>query len=142
MLEAKTVMKTTLITVKKDTPIYDAIDLLSKNRITGLPVINDDMTLAGIVSEKDVLSLLDELDNLLMIDELKDSTATVDDFMTKDVVSFDAEEDLFDVCDCLIENNFRRVPITSEGKLVGIITRGDIVAYILKLRSMEKEALH
>jgi CBS domain-containing protein len=142
MLEAKTVMKTNLITVKKDTPIYDAIDLLSKNGITGLPVVNDDMTLAGIVSEKDVLSLLDELDNLLMIDELKDSTAMVDDFMTKEVVSFDADDDLFDVCDCLIENNFRRVPITSEGKLVGIITRADIVAYILKLRSMEKHALH
>jgi CBS domain-containing protein len=142
MLEAKTVMKTNLITAKKDTPIYEAIDLLSKNNISGLPVVNDDMTLAGIVSEKDVLSLLDELDNLLMIDDLKDSTATVDDFMTKNVVSFDADDDLFDVCDCLIENNFRRVPVTSKGKLVGIITRGDIVAYILKLRTMEKHALH
>ena len=142
MLEAKTVMKTNLITAKKDTPIYEAIDLLSKNNISGLPVVNDDMTLAGIVSEKDVLSLLDELDNLLMIDDLKDSTATVDDFMTKNVVSFDADDDLFDVCDCLIENNFRRVPVTSKDKLVGIITRGDIVAYILKLRTMEKHALH
>lgn len=142
MLEAKTVMKTSLITVKRDTPIYDAIDLLSKNKITGLPVVNDDMTIAGIISEKDVLSLLDELDNLLMIDDLKNSTATVDDFMTKEVVSFDEDDDMFDVCDCLIENNFRRVPVTSKGKLVGIITRGDIVAYILKLRTIEKQALH
>lgn len=142
MLEAKTVMKTNLITVKRDTPIYEAIDLLSKNKITGLPVVNDDMTIAGIVSEKDVLSLLAELDNLLMIDDLKNSTTTVDDLMTKNVVSFDVEDDLFDVCDCLIDSSFRRVPITSKGKLVGIITRADIVAYILKLRSMEKLASH
>lgn len=141
VLEAKTVMNTGPITVKKDTPIYDAINLLSKNKITGLPVVNDDMTLTGIISEKDVLALLDELDNLLMIDDLKESTATVDDFMTKDVVSFDVDDDMFDVCDCLIENNFRRVPVTSKGKLVGIITRADIVACILKLRTIEKQAL-
>ena len=96
MLEAKTIMETNVITVKRDTPIYDAIELLSRNRITGLPVVNDDMTLAGIVSEKDVLRLLNDLDNLLMIQELKGCAATVDDFMTEKVVSFDQNEDLFD----------------------------------------------
>ena len=142
MFKVKDIMITSVITVKKETPIYEAVDAMVKNNITGLPVVNNDMTLAGMVSEKDVLSLLDELDNLLMIDDLKDSTATVDDFMTKKVVSFDAEDDLFDICDCLIDSSFRRVPITSNGKLVGIITRADIVAHILKLRSMEKQALH
>ena len=140
MLEAKTIMKTKVITVKKDTPIYDAIELISKNKITGMPVVNDDMTLAGVVSEKDVLHLLNDLDTLMLVDELKGSIATVDDFMTTKVVSFDENDDLFDICDMLIENNFRRVPITSKGKLAGLITRADIVAYILQLKCKDKQA--
>ena len=141
MLEAKTIMKTELITAKKETPIYDAIELISKNEITGLPVVNDDMTLAGVVSEKDMLSLLNDLDNLLLVGELKGSVATVDDFMTQKVVSFDENDDLFDICDTLIDNNFRRVPITSKGKLICIITRADIVAYILTLKCKDKQGV-
>ena len=45
------------ITVKRQTPIYEAIGIMVENNITGLPVANDDMTLADIISEKDVLEL-------------------------------------------------------------------------------------
>jgi CBS domain-containing protein len=138
MLEAKTTMKTDVFTVKRQTPIYEAIKLLVENQITGLPVVNDDMTLAGIVSEKDVLRLLSNLDALMVVPDLKDSVAAVEDFMTKDVVSFDKDDDLLDICECLIDNNFRRVPITSGGKVVGIISRRDIVGFILKMRDKDK----
>ena len=46
-----------VVSVKKDTPIYEALELLSKNKITGMPVIEDDMTVAGIITEKDVIEL-------------------------------------------------------------------------------------
>jgi CBS domain-containing protein len=140
MFEANTIMETNVLTVTRETPIYEAIKILSENDITGLPVVNDDMTLAGVVSEKDVLHLLSNLDNLMVVPELKDSVASVEDFMTKDVVSFDQEDDLFDICECLIDNNFRRVPITSKGKVVGIISRRDVVAFVLKMRKKDKAA--
>jgi CBS domain-containing protein len=138
MFEAKTVMKTDVFTVKRQTPIYEAIELLVENHITGLPVVNDDMTLAGIVTEKDVLKLLSNLDVLMVVPDLKDSVAAVEDFMTKDVVSFDQNDDLFDICECLIDNSFRRVPVTSGGKVVGIISRRDVVGFILKMRDKDK----
>ena len=94
-----------------------------ENDVTGLPVVNDDMTLAGVITEKDMLELLSALDN---------DSATVDEFMTKQVVSFDQEEDLIAICECLTKNHFRRVPIVSQGKLVGIISRRDIIKYILE----------
>ncbi len=141
MFEAKTIMKTDVFTVKRQTPIYEAINLLVENDITGLPVVNDDMTLAGIVSEKDCLSLLSHLDALMVIGDLKDSVASVEDFMTKDVVSFDKNDDLLDICECLIDNSFRRVPITSGGKVVGIISRRDIVGFILKMRENDKSGV-
>ena len=138
MFEAKTIMKTDVFTVKRQTPIYEAVKLLAENHITGLPVVNDDMTLAGVVTEKDVLRLLSDLDVLMVVPDLKDSVAAVEDFMTKDVVSFDQDDDLLDICEYLIDNSFRRVPVTSGGKVVGIISRRDIVGFILKMRNKDK----
>lgn len=123
MNEITAIMTTDVITVKKETPIYDAIEILLENDITGLPVVNEDMELVGIITEKDILKLLSELENDLTV---------VEDFMTRNVVSFDQQEDLIAVCECLIENHFRRIPIVSQGKLTGIISRKDIIKYILE----------
>lgn len=123
MNEIKAIMTTDVITVGRETPIYDALEILLENDITGLPVVNDDMTLAGIITEKDILKLLPGL---------KNDSATVEDYMTKEIVSFDQQEDLIAVCECLIKNHFRRIPITSKGKLTGIISRSDIIKYILE----------
>lgn len=113
------------IFVRRDTDIYEAIQILVDNNITGLPVVNDDMTIAGIVTEKDMLRLLYNI---------KDGHGKVEDYMSEDVVSFDEKDCLVKITDRLINNNFRRVPITSDGKLKGIVSRKDIVAFILKLR--------
>ena len=58
MNKLSTIMTTNVIVVKRQTPISEVIEILLKNNITGLPVVDDDMTLVGIISEKDVLSLI------------------------------------------------------------------------------------
>jgi CBS domain-containing protein len=126
MLKAKEIMTKRVISVKTNTPIYDALKLIASYGISGLPVVEDDMTLVGIVSEKDVLSLFYNND---------DDETTVDDFMTQPPIFFDEDESILDVCDFLRKNIFRRVPITSEGKLVGIISIRDIIECILQLRN-------
>ncbi len=132
MFKAKTVMKTDLVTATRDTPIYEAIRTLVQKNITGLPVVNDDMSLAGIITEKDMLSLLYNIE---------DKLSKVEDFMTKDPICFNADDSLIDIAECFIKNNFRRVPIVAEGKLAGIVSRKDIIAYILKLRHKDKAAV-
>ncbi len=129
MFKAKTIMSKGVVYVKRDTEVYEAIRTLEENNVTGLPVVNDDMTIAGIITEKDVLHLLYDTEN---------KCTKVGDFMTKGVVSFNEDDSLIDITECLIENSFRRVPITSSGKLVGIISRKDIISYILKLRHEDK----
>lgn len=129
MFKAKTIMSTKVITVKRQTPVYEAIRTLVENNVTGLPVVNDDMTLAGIITEKDVLRLLYDTER---------RSDKVEGFMTKGVVSFNEDDSLIDITECLIKNSFRRVPITSGGKLVGIISRKDIISYILKIRHKDK----
>jgi CBS domain-containing protein len=126
MLKAKHVMTKNVVSVKKDTPIYKSLELMVKHEITGIPVVEDDMSLVGIISEKDVLQLFHTH---------KDPKGkTVNDFMTEPAIHFDENENLSDVCNFLAKNIFRRVPITSKGKLVGIISRGDIIAHIVKMR--------
>ncbi len=123
MHEIKNIMTTDVVAVKKDTPIIHAIEILVRNNITGLPVIDDDGSLVGMVTEKDVMGLLVELE---------DDFAEVENYMSTDITSFDINDDLIAVCECLVNNNFRRVPITENGILTGIISRRDIIKYILQ----------
>jgi CBS domain-containing protein len=97
--------------------------LFVKYDITGLPVVADDMTLVGIISEKDVLRLLYK--------KKDEKGKTVGDFLTEHVISFDEDANLQDICDCLLLNPFRRIPVTSGGMVIGIISRPDIIRHIL-----------
>ncbi len=132
MPEAETIMKTDLVTVTRDTPVYEVIKILVDNNITGLPVVNDDMTLAGVITEKDVLDLLYDY---------KDKPGKVEDYMTEEVIRFDHRDSLSDITRSFMDNHFRRVPILANGKLVGIISRKDIIAYMLKLQRKDKAAV-
>jgi CBS domain-containing protein len=125
MLEAKDIMTKEIICIKKDVPIVEAIKLMSKNNITGIPVIEDDMTLVGILSEQDVLRLFHTYED--------ERDRTVNDFMTQPAIHFEEDELLLDVCYCLRDNSIRRVPVTSNGKVVGIIRRSDIIKCIIQL---------
>jgi len=127
MLKVKDVMTKDVISVKKETPIYEAMELMRKNDITGMPVIKDDMILVGVITEKDVL-------RLFYADE-DEKNKTVGFFMTRPAVSYRENENLRSVCDFMMINYFRRVPVVSkQGKIVGIISRPDIIEHILEQR--------
>ncbi|MCD6392795.1 MAG: CBS domain-containing protein [Planctomycetes bacterium] len=138
MFDIRDIMKTEVVTVKKDTPIYEAMERLVEHNITGLPVVDENMSLVGIVTEKDMLRLVVDLDVLKWESELDDSSTCVAKYMTEEVVSFAPEDSLLEICDCLLNKNFRRIPIVSDGKLVGILSRKDIIGYMLELRHKEK----
>jgi len=132
MLKAKDIMSKKVICIKRETPVIDAIRLMAEHNITGIPVAEDDMTLVGIISEQDVLRLFhtypDEQDR------------TVNDFMTQPAIHFEEGESLLDVCYCLRDNAIRRVPVTLNGKVTGIISRSDILKSILELCDKDNTA--
>ncbi len=129
MFKAKDIMTADVISVDRDADIYDAIRTMVEHNITGLPVVNDDGTLAGVVTEKDVRKLWYNIE---------DQPGKVEKFMTRTTVCFNEDESLIDITECFLENHFRRVPILSGDKLVGVLSRKDIIAYILKLRHEDK----
>jgi CBS domain-containing protein len=77
-----------------------------------------------MVTEKDILK------SLWYNSNVKGSSAA--DLMSGEIISFDENDNLMKVFESLVESNFRRVPILSEGKLAGIISRRDIIEFLSK----------
>jgi acetoin utilization protein AcuB len=125
MLQAKEIMQKKLRTLSKDSTISEAIELLVGYGITGLPVVDDDMMVVGIVSEKDLLNMAYHIMAGKGDATLKNKK--VADIMTTDVVSFKTTSNVADICLCLMDGSFRRVPIVEDNKLVGIISKKDII---------------
>ena len=127
MIPIKSFMTTDVVTVKPDVPIYEALHLLSEREISGMPVVDDNNQVVGILSEKDVLRIL--------IDDKLDVTSKVSDYMSHGVVCFTETDNAFEICKFFINSHYRRVPIVKDGKLVGIVSRRDIVGLILEVKS-------
>lgn len=132
MIQAKDIMSKSVMTVNENAKIVDVIRLLVENKVTGLPVVSEDGRLFGMVTEKDILKLL------LYDPDVKGKTA--EDVMTSEIVSCKEDEDLMKIFETLVEFNFRRVPVLSEGRLVGIISRRDIIKFLSeKAKATEKK---
>ncbi|VAW19478.1 hypothetical protein MNBD_BACTEROID05-1154 [hydrothermal vent metagenome] len=127
MISVGSVMSRNVVTIAPNSPIYEALELLKKHEVSGLPVVNNQNEIVGILSEKDVLSIL--------INDKLDVKDTVSDYMSRDVISFHENDNAIDVCKFFINSHIRRVPIVNEGELVGVVSRRDIVLLIMEARS-------
>ncbi len=126
MLMARDIMTTNMITAEKELSIFAAAELMVEHHITGIPIVDKDNNLIGILSEYDVLRLLKEA--------APNQEKTVGDFMTRQVVAFEDTTPMLKVWEFLIDNpTKRRVPIVRHGKLAGLVSRGDIVRQIIKI---------
>ena len=131
MISISGIMTQNVIYTTPDTPIYEALELLSRNKVSGIPVCDLDMNIVGILSEKDVLRIL--------IDKNLHVKNRVSDYMTREVISFTEEDSAVDICKFFIRSHIRRVPIVRDGKLIGIISRRDICSLIQEAKSKISE---
>ena len=122
MYEIAELMTREIITISPETIISQAIKLMVENNITGIPGVRQDNIIVGMISEKDILKM----------DINTDKDKPVSSFMSKEVISFDINDDFIAVCETLVNKPVRRVPITSDGKLVGIISRRDAIRYMVE----------
>jgi CBS domain-containing protein len=121
MTTIREIMRARPIVATREEPLHHAIELLIENNISGLPVVDDGGRLVGVLSEKDLLKVFYEPDS-----------HTVASIMTENPISMPVDGELVDVVDCLMANDFRRVFIHENGKLVGLISRADLMPAILK----------
>jgi len=118
---AKDIMTKEVVFMKPATTIAEAVSILVDNRISAAPVIDDSGSLAGIVSEKDLLVCLD------FLGWEKGKTTVISNFMSKGVISFSEESPVKEIMQELVRRNIKRVPIVKEGRIVGIVSRRDIL---------------
>jgi len=130
-IKARDIMTKDVITVGRYVPIEEALQLMLTNQVAGIPVVEDDGTLVGIITEKDLLALFFEPGAI--------TDKIVQDFMTAPAVHFDENESLKEICKLLIQQTFRRVPVTSRNKVVGVVSRPDVLKCIIEERERVPE---
>ncbi len=123
-----------LVLIEQDKSIFEAARILVTNSVGALPVLEQGK-LAGIISERDILRLIARRN-----EQLK-STA-VKDVMSTEVIVCTPEDDSDYLMGVMTENKIRHIPILDEGKLVGIISIGDLVKTHLHAAHYEIHYLH
>lgn len=120
-----------LITFHKDDPVIKVIEALMKYKISGAPVVNEHNELIGVISDGECMKQISESRyyNMPIGDRL------VEDFMETDVPTIDKNVSIFDCASLFHKHNCRRFPIIENGKLIGQISRKDILYAALKLRA-------
>lgn len=136
------------ITVNPDSPLKTAIQLLAERRISGLPVVDDQGKLVGVISESDLMwqetgvtppAYIMVLDSVIYLEnparydrELHKALGqTVGEVMTKDAITIPPDKLLKDAAQLMHDRHVRRLPVVDHNhKLVGILTRGDIIRYM------------
>jgi CBS domain-containing protein len=148
-MRAVDVMTTNVITVEPDTPVQEIAKLLSEKSISGVPVVGADGRLLGIVSEGDLLHRVETgterrpdrrtgrrrswwldtvaADEELARDYVKSHGRTANDVMTREVISVAETTELADIANLLETKRIKRVPVVRDGKLVGIVSRANLV---------------
>ncbi|MDH4056244.1 MAG: CBS domain-containing protein [Gammaproteobacteria bacterium] len=117
----KDYMARTLVTFKPDTDVLDAVHSLVKNRIAGAPVVDDAGNLLGMLSELDCLKIA------LHAGYHGDWGGPVSDYMSDGVETVDADMSIIDLAQVFIDSRFRRYPVMENNRLVGQISRRDVL---------------
>ncbi len=124
-------MDTVVPTLGPETRVVEAVDFLLENHVTGAPVVDADGNLAGMITETDLLKLVTE-----GVRGEPPTDATVAEYMTTDVITVAPTVDIYYVAGMFVANKFRRLPVVEDGRIVGAITRYDLLRVVRKLLEM------
>ena len=147
-LLASDIMSKKVITARPETGLRELAELLVLNNIGGMPVVDEEGDLVGVVSQSDLIaqnklphvpravSLFDWVIYLEGLGRLeaeleKMGGTTVGDIMTRDVISVDASTPLEEMATIMTEKGVHTIPVLEEGRLVGVIGKMDIVRSLL-----------
>ncbi len=120
-----------LITMKPDMDVYETMNILIKNGISGAPVVAENGEVVGVVSEKDCLKVIE------MEHYYEQPSLPLSEFMSSDVHGVEDDTDIYDVMKIFIAKNYRRLPVFQEGKLVGQISRRDCLKALIQHKGQQ-----
>jgi CBS domain-containing protein len=139
-MKAGDVMTTGAATVKPSASLAEAVRLMIEHRISGLPVVDEGGKLVGIVSEGDFLRRQGG-DRMRWIEAFLDSGSNaagdlssrrVEDIMSRNPVSAGVETPVTEIVDAMERHNVKRVPVVDNGRVVGIVSRANLLLALLR----------
>lgn len=127
----KDYMAESLITFRKEQSVAEVMETLVNNKISGAPVVNERHELIGMISDGDCMKQISESRYYNMpIGDMK-----IEQYMATNVPTIDKNASIFKCASLFYEHHARRFPIIENGKLIGLISRKDILCAALKLRA-------
>ena len=123
-----------VVTIAPEATLTDAANLLSEKRIGAVVVSSDGARVAGILSERDIVRELGKRGVACMTDK-------IEDVMTRDVFGCSPEDSANKVLQTMTQRRFRHLPVVEDGKMVALISIGDVVAARMSELQLEKDAL-
>ncbi|MFD1586515.1 CBS domain-containing protein [Halorientalis brevis] len=122
------VMSTGLHTVRPDTLVEDAAQIMLDNDIGSVLVVDEDNQLAGILTTTDFVTIVSE--------SKPKAETSVSRYMTTDVITTTAQDSIQDVADTMLEEGFHHMPVVDEDEgLIGMVTTTDLAAYISQVQT-------
>jgi CBS domain-containing protein len=112
---ARDIMTRNVYTTSAEASVQEVAQLLSRKNISGVPVLDKDGKMIGIVTEADIIGKVDR------------EGLRAADIMSPEIIAVDEETRVGEIAMLLTEHRIKRVPVVQHGKLVGIVCRADIV---------------
>ncbi len=148
MLNASDIMTTEVITVKKDTGLQDLARILYENHINGVPVVDDDGLLIGIICESDLIrkdkklhipTVVTVFDAVFYLESPKKlekeferiNATKVEDLYTKDVFTIDEKTEIDEIATVMTQKKIYTIPVVDGDRIVGIIGKADLIRTIV-----------
>jgi len=128
-------LKRNIISINENKTVFDAIKIISQNKIGALPVINNQMKLSGIISERDIIHKLSENS------EMDFSNIEIKSIMTNKVITCNKNTQSDVLMTIMTNNKIRHIPIVEKNSLIGIVSIGDVVKRLLEKINLENAEL-
>jgi CBS domain-containing protein len=123
-----------VLTIESGKTVSEAVKAMTNAKVGSILVFEKN-TLKGIFTERDVL-------NKVVAKDIDVNSAKVDDFMSTDLITCDTHDTIEEVSRIMSSARKRHIPVVEKGKLIGLVTSGDIMASVLEDRKIEIEHLH
>lgn len=151
-LKVREIMQTEVISVGPETTVGELADMLAKNKISGVPVVDERGGVLGMVSEADIILqdadlhfpyYIQFLESVIYLQSVrkfeerfrKAFGSKVTEVMSDEVVTISPDASVREAATIMADRKINRLPVTDGGRLVGIVTRGDIVRAIAEHRA-------
>ena len=121
---AKDIMKTNVVTVLPSTPVTEAATIMREENIGSLVVVGIDKKLLGIITDRDIVVSV-------VANGKSPVEVVVGDVMTRELITVQEDESIFEVLRVLGKNSIRRVPVLRRGRLVGIVSVDDLIVLVV-----------